>query len=118
METNGTTEGERSIEEIVSGAELPELGGAPMEVRAAAEIRKRILNEADDVLSAVRENEILSNQNRDPALLGGMAIVEAERALQRLRRQSSAAWWLAQERRSAQDVLVDLLHNPDAESRA
>lgn len=92
--------------ENITEAALPDLVGAESEIAAAQEVRTRILMEADDLLSRLRAQERLyelPDRNAPP----GIAVWVA--ALQALRGQEDAAWWLANRDAGAR-ALLEALH--------
>ena len=107
-ETAGT---KRSITE----GGLPELVGSGAD--AAREIRTSILIDADDVMSRLRSDEIITEAQSDtditsPRQVSPSQVHAAEAALNRLRGNTDAAWWLAQEARSAGDIIAEMMLEP------
>jgi hypothetical protein len=89
---------------------LPALVGSDLEL--AREIRARILIEADDVLTRLRSDEIITAAQVDtditsPRQVTGNQVHSAEIALNRLRNEMQSAWWIAQSDRSAGDILAE-----------
>lgn len=106
-ETEGT---KRTITE----AALPELTGSASDVAAALEIRSRILMEGDDVLTRLRSDEIITEAQKDTAIVSPRQVTSeqvhaAQAALNRLRGNADAAWWMAQAERSAGEILGEMM---------
>ena len=104
-ETAGT---KRSITE----GGLPELVGSGAD--AAREIRTSILIDADDVMSRLRSDEIITEAQVDtditsPRQVNPGQVHSAEAALNRLRGNTDAAWWLAQEGRTAGEIIAEMM---------
>jgi hypothetical protein len=91
---------------------LPPLIGADAELAQAREIRRRILVEADDVLTRLRSDEIITEAQVDTDIVSPRQVTvdqvhSAEYALNRLRNETQAVWWIAQSGRSAGDILAE-----------
>jgi hypothetical protein len=111
-ETEGT-------KRTVTAGGLPELEGEIADRDRAAEIRNRILVEADDVLTRLRSDEIITEAQTDTAIVSPRQVNPAqvhaaEAALNRLRRHTDAAWWIAHADRSAADLLAVLMADPQS----
>ena len=99
---------------------LPELSGAAAELASAREIRTRILIEADDVLTRLRSDEIITEAQKDTAIVSPRQVNSdqvraAEVALNRLRNHTDGGWWVAQASRSAGEILTEMMTNPAAQ---
>ncbi|HZO90464.1 MAG TPA: hypothetical protein VFB38_19210 [Chthonomonadaceae bacterium] len=81
-----------TTQENITQAGLPALSGSAEQIAQAESIRTQILMRADDLVSALRAEERLFEL---PAPHPPPAIGEVEAALQRLRNQADAAWWIA-----------------------
>ena len=93
---------------------LPALVGAETEIGQAREVRSRILVEADDVLTRLRSDEIITEAQSDTAIVSPRQVSSdqvhaAEVALNRLRGQTDAAWWVANSGRTAGELLETLM---------
>ena len=93
---------------------LPELNGDPAILANAADIRTRILIEADDVLTRLRSDEIITEAQQDTAIVSPRQVTSeqvhaAEAALNRLRHETAAAWWAEQSSRTAGELLTTLM---------
>ena len=93
---------------------LPELRGAEAAMARAEEIRTRILVEADDVLTRLRSDEIMTEAQKDtdivsPRQVSKEQVHSAEIALNKLRNQADADWWLTQAERSAGEILGEAM---------
>jgi len=111
-EEPGETPGTKRV--ITEGG-IPELMGTPEHKAKAGEIRTRILVEADDVLTRLRSDQIITDAQKDTAIVSPRQVtsdqvVSAETALNRLRNQDSAEWWLAQDGKRAGEILADLMN--------
>ena len=108
-EEDGTPQTDRSIRAITEVG-LPPLRGTEADVATAVEIRLAILIAADDVLTDMRSDE-------QETALGPMAGMQptqptsradvhaAQTALNRLRHQDDATWWLANRDRAARELI-------------
>ncbi len=117
FESAGETPGTKRA--ITEGG-LPHLTGSEHDVVRAHEIRTRILIEADDVLTRLRSDEILTEAQLDtnitaPRTVEATQVHAAEAALNRLRGQPDAAWWVGQGSRSAGDILSEMMLNLDGQ---
>src|SRR5436309_2736255 len=106
-ETEGT-------KRTITAGGLPELSGDGADLAAALEVRTRILMEADDVLTRLRSDEILTEAERDTAIVSPRHVSDAqvhaaEAALNRLRARTDAAWWAAQSGRTAAEILGEMM---------
>lgn len=111
-ETEGT-------KRTITAGGLPDLQGEIGDRDRAAEIRTRILVEADDVLTRLRSDEILTEAQSDTAIVSPRQVNPAqvhaaETALNHVRRQADAAWWIAQSDRSAAEIIAALMENPES----
>ena len=98
-------------------AGLPELTGQSSEVSRAHDIRTKILMEADDVLSRLRSDEIITESQSDTDIVSPRQVTDdqvhaAQMALNRIRHQSEAAWWIAHENETAAQILTRLMASP------
>ncbi|HZT41053.1 MAG TPA: hypothetical protein VFA07_02630 [Chthonomonadaceae bacterium] len=89
---------------------LPALVGMPEEIGQALEIRSDILMQADDYMTQLRANQILTEEQSDTAVVPDQPVTHeqvlaAQAALNRLRHQTDANWWIAHQ----QDDVVSLL---------
>jgi hypothetical protein len=97
---------------------VPDLVGSDADVSQAEAIRSRILIEADDVLTRLRSDEIITEAQVDTDIVSPRQVTDqqvhaAEVALNRLRHKSEAAWWIAQQDASAGDILSELMLHPE-----
>lgn len=97
-------------------AGLPPLTGNPTDVQAAGDIRISKLIEADDLLSAMRGNEAMTEEHAlaaiPPPHVTHAQVQQTQAALNRLRHQADAAWWIAHQSHSAQALLDAFMSNP------
>jgi hypothetical protein len=105
----GTPETERSIRAITEVG-LPVLVGTPEDVDAAAVVRLDKLRAADDLLTELRvserEGEVAHAVSVSSSPAVSVAEVQrAQEALNHLRHQQDAAWWLANRDRTARELL-------------
>jgi hypothetical protein len=105
----GTPETERSIRALTE-AGLPALQGTPTDIEAARAIRLNKLIAADDVLTALRTNEQQTELGEASAVPPESPVSEsqvqaAQRALNQLRHQEEALWWLARRECSARELV-------------
>ena len=112
-----TPRSERSIR-AVAEVGLPELTGSEQDVEAARETRARLLVEADDLLTEMRTNHILTEEQKDTAITVAQPIthaqvVQAQIALDRLRHKMEASWWLAHKNDGAAALLAAFAVNPN-----
>ena len=89
---------------------VPELTGAEADIAAAAPIRERLLIAADDYLTALRGDEILTTEQTDTAIsvsrpVSAAEVLAAQKALNRLRHETDAAWWLARREATIEETL-------------
>jgi len=117
-EEGGTPRTGRSIRAITEVG-LPALRGTEEDIAAAMEIRLDKLIAADDLLTELRSDE-------QETELGPMAGAKPERpvspedvrraqmALNRLRHQEDAAWWLANRDRTARELIAMFAEDPPA----
>jgi hypothetical protein len=114
-EEDGTPESERSIRAITEVG-LPPLQGTEADIAAATEIRLAKLIAADDLLTMLRSD----HQETDLGHMAGMQpakpvsvddVKRAQVALNRLRHQDDAAWWLANRDRTAQELIEMFEHD-------
>ena len=93
----------------IAEAGLPFLTGSPSDVETAANIRAAKLIAADDLLSTLRGNEALTEEHSlaaiPPPHITHAQVQQAQAALNRLRHQTEAGWWIAHESHSAQSLL-------------
>lgn len=114
FESTGESPG---TQRAMTQAGLPELTGHPSELSRADTIRTRILMEADDVMTRLRSDEIITEAQSDTYIVSPRQVTEgqvhaAEMALNRLRHEPNAAWWLTQELATAEQLLIQLMANP------
>lgn len=93
---------------------LPPLSGTTTDVARANEIRTRILIEADDVLTRLRSDETITEAQLDtdivsPRQVNTEQVHAAEVALNRLRSQTDAGWWLKQADATAGSLIGELM---------
>lgn len=91
-------------------AGVPELTGSPEEIGHAEEVRAAILMQADDYMTQLRANQILTEEQSDTDVVPDQPVTHAQvlaaqAALNRLRHQTDANWWIAHR----QDDLPSLL---------
>jgi hypothetical protein len=96
---------------------LPELSGAGDQVKRAEAVRARLLVDADDVMTRLRSDEIITEAQVDTAIVSPRQVSDdqvhaAEAALNRLRRVQDAAWWIEHGSRSAGDILAEFMLSP------
>ena len=94
---------------------LPKLDGTPEQNEQAEEIRTRLLVQSDEILSRLRSDQIMTEAQKDTAVISPRQVTSeqvhsAEVALNKLRNQTDAAWWLAQSDASASTLLADLMN--------
>ena len=111
-EEDETPRSPRAIRAIAL-AGVPELAGTEADVAAALPIRERLLIDADDFLSALRSNEILTEEQADTAIsiptpASPAEVLAAQQALNRLRHQTDAAWWIGRREATIKSALNDL----------
>lgn len=114
MDFPDISEERRGVKKTLTEGGLPELTGAPEEIEAAEPIRSRALIAADDLLTDLRareaEHEERSHSFRDPnPRPPDPQVHSAQAALNRLRHETSAAWWLQQAQRTPQELLTQML---------
>lgn len=102
----------RRTERAVAEVGLPELTGNEQAVAQARELRTDVLVEADDILSEWRSDAISMDGPPDPARppslsLAALKVRKAQMALNRLRHQTDAEWWLANGPRGARTLLEE-----------
>ena len=100
---------------VITEGGLPELVGS--NVDAAKETRTQILIEADDVLTRLRSDEIITEAQADtdivsPRQVSTGQVHAAEAALNRLRGNTDADWWLRQAGRGAGEILAAMMQEP------
>ncbi len=115
-EEGGTPHTERSIRAITEVG-LPPLRGTDADIAAAVEIRLDKLEAADDVLTQMRvdeqETELGSQSANPPQVpITKEEVQTVQRALNRLRHQDEAAWWLGQQERTARELLLMFADDP------
>ena len=89
---------------------VPTLTGTEAEIAEAEPIRERLLIAADDVLTELRGGEILTEEQADTAIrvpqpISAAQVQAAQRALNQLRHQTEANWWLLQQEATAEMLL-------------
>lgn len=89
---------------------LPELTGAESEISVAASIRERLLIEADDYMTALRGDAILTAEQADTAIevtrrISGADVQAAQAALNRLRHETESAWWVTKQEATIEEVM-------------
>ncbi len=110
-ESEGETAGFKR--QITHGG-LQELKGSPEEIARAEEIRTRLLVEADDILTQLRSNPVLTASQVDTAIVAPEQVSEpqvntTEAGLNRLRNRNDAAWWITNGARGARQLLDEAL---------
>ena len=103
------------IELAAAGMALPALEGSAREVGLAEPVRLHKLVQADDVMSRLRENDILAKHDQDPSLVGGPTVRDAQEALGKLRHETSAQWWINHAEIPAADLLIERVRSVVAE---
>jgi len=93
---------------------LPDLVGIQSDIEQARTIRTEILTYADDVLTRLRSDEIITDAEKDtdivsPRHVSSAQVHAAEAALNRLRSRSDASWWIGQSGRSAGEILSEMM---------
>jgi len=114
FESTGESQG---TQRAMTQAGLPELTGQPDEVGRAQAIRTRILMEADDVMTRLRSDEVITEAQSDTGIKAPRQVSEdqvhaAEMALNKVRHQTDAAWWIGHEGATAEQLLSRLMTNP------
>jgi hypothetical protein len=114
FESTGESPG---TQRAMTQAGLPELTGEPADVSRADAIRTRILMEADDVLTRLRSDEILTEAQSDTDITSPRQVSEdqvhaAQVALNKIRHQADAAWWISHEESTAEQLLSHLMTHP------
>jgi len=94
----------------VALAGVPELTGSETDIANAAAIRERLLIAGDDYLTALRGNEILTEEQADTALsvaqpVSAAEVLAAQQALNRLRHRTEAAWWISHQEATIEEAL-------------
>src|SRR5579862_4455591 len=105
----GTPETERSIRAITEVG-LPSLRGTEADIGEAAALRLDKLIAADDLMTELRTEEQQAELDQQDAPNGrrtelATAVHRAQTALNHLRHQDDAAWWLMQRDRTARELL-------------
>ena len=95
---------------------LPTLTGTEAEIAQADPIRTAILVEADDILTELRSNETLTEAQADTAVhapeqVTPWQVKEAKVALNRLRNQAEASWWIAHRSDGARALLEEFIRS-------
>ncbi|HLJ55412.1 MAG TPA: hypothetical protein VKT77_10260 [Chthonomonadaceae bacterium] len=116
IETSDETPGTK---EMIAEGGLPALTGSDADLPLAHEIRTRILVEADDVLTRLRSDAVITDAQTDTAIVSPRQVTPdqvhaAQAALGRLRGVTDADWWLAQRNRSASELLEEMMEEPGA----
>lgn len=97
---------------------VPPLTGADADIAAADPIRAARLIEADDILTALRGNETLTEEHTAAAIppppVSHAQVQQAQIALNRLRHQTEAAWWLSHRNDTAQALLNGLIEDTNS----
>ena len=93
----------------IAEAGLPVLTGSPADIETASKIRLTKLIAADDLLSELRGNEAITEEHAAAAIppphVTHTQVQQAQAALNRLRHQTEAAWWIAHQSHTAQSLL-------------
>ncbi len=93
----------------IAEAGLPALTGSLTDIETARDIRVAKLIAADDLLSTMRGNEALTEEHAlaaiPPPSVTHAQVQTAQAALNRLRHQTDAQWWIANQSHSAQALL-------------
>lgn len=93
----------------IAEAGLPALIGSQTDIEAARDIRIAKLIAADDLLSEMRGNEAMTEEHAlsaiPPPHVTHAQVQQAQAALNRLRHQTEAQWWIAHQSHSAQSLL-------------
>ena len=109
-ETPRTHRTERAVAEVG----VPELVGDNKAVAQAREARSAVLIDADDILSEWRSDAISMDGPQDPARPpvlspAALKVRKAQRALNRIRHQTDAAWWVENGSRGARALLEEAM---------
>ena len=99
----------RTIRAVALLGVLP-LEGSEAAIAAATPLREARLIEADDLLTDLRTNAILTEEENDTAITAPQQITHAQVhtaqvALNRLRHQITAEWWIANQHKTTQQLL-------------
>jgi hypothetical protein len=108
-EEGGTPHTPRSIRAITEVG-LPALQGTEADIAAASEIRLDKLSAADEVLTLLRTNQQETELGAQSANPPSIPVAEsqvqvAQMALNTLRHQDAADWWLAHQDQTARQLL-------------
>ena len=99
---------------------VPPLTGDPADVAAADGVRAARLIEADDILTELRGNQTLTEEHTAAAIppppVSHAQVQQAQAALNRLRHQTEARWWLNHQNDSAQVLLDGLMDSTSSET--
>ena len=94
-------------------AGVPPLTGTPAAVESADAIRAAKLTQADEILTALRGGETLAAEHTvaiiPPPPVSHAQVQRAQVALNRLRHQTDAQWWLTHQHTPTQTLLDDLM---------
>lgn len=100
-------------QEAATEAGLPALTGSGPEIAQAEPIRTALLMDADDYLTELRTNQILTEEQQDTAVMPDQPVSAeqvraAQMALNRLRHQTDAGWWIAHRDWGVCDLLAEM----------
>lgn len=94
-------------------AGVPPLTGTPADIETADDIRAAHLTKADDVLTALRGGETLYEEHTvaaiPPVPVSHAQVQRAQAALNRLRHQTDAQWWLTHQHTPTKTLLDTLM---------
>ena len=96
--------------QAITLAGLPSLEGNEAEIRVASELRVARLIEADDLLSTLRGNEAITEEHPSGAVpiphVTHTQVQQTQAAVNRLRHQTDARWWIDHQNETAQALLA------------
>ncbi len=102
----------RTRSAIAIAGVLP-LTGTPADIETADAVRADHLTRADDILTALRGGETLYEEHTvaaiPPAPVSHAQVQRAQAALNRLRHQTDAQWWLTHQHTPTQTLLESLM---------
>ena len=109
----------RTRSAIALAGVLP-LTGTPDAIEVADAIRAAKLTQADEILTALRGGETLASEHTvaaiPPPAVTHEQVQRAQAALNRLRHQTDAQWWLTHQHTPTQELLDNMMDTaPDAQ---